>query len=131
MGGSATDWYGTDVATFGDRLAAAREAAGMTQEALARRVGVKLSTLRRWEDDLSEPRANRLNMMAGMLGVSMTWLMTGTGEGITPTETNDEIALGEVLSELRALRTELTARAEHIGRIEKRLRAIGREDALV
>lgn len=66
-----TDWYGPDVATFGDRVAAARENAQMTQAALAKRLGVKHATLRAWEDDLSEPRANRLSMLAGILGVSM------------------------------------------------------------
>ena len=30
-------------------------------------LGVRLATLRSWEDDLSEPRANRLSMMAGLL----------------------------------------------------------------
>ena len=31
------DWYASDVATFGDRVAAARENADMTQAALAKR----------------------------------------------------------------------------------------------
>lgn len=131
MGSEAVDWYGSDVATFGDRLAAAREAAGMTQEDFSRRVGVKLTTLRKWEDDLSEPRANRLSMMAGILGVSMTWLMTGNGEGIEPTGEAEDVTLNAVVAELRSLRTELNARVEHIGRIEKRLRSIQRDDALV
>ena len=64
---SETDWYGPDAATFGDRVAAARDAAGMTQAVLARRLGVRLATLRGWENDLSEPRANRLSMLAGLL----------------------------------------------------------------
>ena len=59
------DWYGPESATFGDRLAGAREAAGMTQAELARRLGVKKATIADWENDLSEPRANRLSMMAG------------------------------------------------------------------
>ena len=58
MGGDI-DWYGPEAATFGDRVAAAREQAGMTQAALAKRLGVRLPTLRAWEDDRSEPRANR------------------------------------------------------------------------
>ncbi|MAN10768.1 MAG: transcriptional regulator, partial [Roseobacter sp.] len=71
------DWYASDVATFGDRVAAARENADMTQAALAKRLGIKQSTLRGWEDDLSEPRANRLSTLAGVLGVSMMWLING------------------------------------------------------
>ena len=76
------DWYGPETATFGDRVAAAREMADMSQSELARRVGVRVSTLRSWENDLSEPRANRLSMMAGLLNVSMTWLINGQGEGL-------------------------------------------------
>ena len=68
------DWYGPDAATFGDRVAAAREQTGMSQAALAKRLGVRLSTLRGWEDDLSEPRANRLSMLAGLLNVSICLL---------------------------------------------------------
>ena len=60
------DWD-DDVATLGDRLARARDAAGMSQSQLARRLGVKLQTLRNWESDRSEPRANRLQMLSGLL----------------------------------------------------------------
>ena len=67
-----TDWYGPDAATFGDRIAAAREAAGMGQEKLARRLGVKLKTLHGWENDLAEPRANKLQMLAGLLNVLLS-----------------------------------------------------------
>ena len=64
------DWYGPDMATFGDRVAAAREMAGMSQAELARRLGVRVATLRAWENDVSEPRANRLSMMAALLVVA-------------------------------------------------------------
>ena len=76
-------WYGEDVATFGDRLAAARHYAGLEQGEFARRLGVKLATARGWEDDLNEPRANKLQMMAGLLNVSVVWLLTGEGEGVS------------------------------------------------
>ena len=81
MTDGASDWYGPETATFGDRVAGAREAAGMTQSQLARLLGVKKSTLIGWEDDISEPRANKLQMMAGLLNVSIMWLLTGEGDG--------------------------------------------------
>ncbi|MFN4102076.1 MAG: multiprotein-bridging factor 1 family protein, partial [Pararhodobacter sp.] len=56
-------WYTDEHATLGDRLAAAREASAMTQAQLAQRLGVRTKTLRDWEDDVSEPRANRLQML--------------------------------------------------------------------
>ena len=79
-------WYGPQSATFGDRVAAAREQSGMTQKELARRIGVRASTVRKWEEDLAEPRANRLSMMAGMLNVSMMWLINGEGVGMDAPE---------------------------------------------
>ncbi|KUF09651.1 helix-turn-helix domain-containing protein [Pseudoponticoccus marisrubri] len=124
-----TDWYGPDAATFGDRLTAAREAAGMSQEALAKRLGVKLATLQGWEDDHSEPRANRLSMLAGLLNVSMVWLITGEGEGVPdPDDTPISEDVNEILMELRAMRAQLRGRAEKIGRLEKRLRALLKQE---
>ncbi|MBY6067061.1 helix-turn-helix transcriptional regulator [Leisingera aquaemixtae] len=121
-----TDWYGPDAATFGDRVAAAREAAGMTQGQLARRIGVKKSTLSAWERDLSEPRANKLTMLAGLLNVSMSWLLTGEGEGMSEPAPL-ELEAGDftsVLNELRSLRSEMRQNAERAARLEKKLRAL-------
>ena len=74
-------YYSETAATFGDRLAGAREGAGLSQEALATQLGVEIGTLQAWEDDMDEPRANRLQMLAGMLNVSLSWLLTGRGDG--------------------------------------------------
>ena len=126
---SDTDWYGPDAATFGDRVAAARETAGMTQAMLAKRLGVRLSTLRGWEDDLSEPRANRLSMLAGLLNVSMMWLINGEGEGLDgpPEEGVEHSEIKDLLAEMRKLRSEMLGQAEAMGRLEKRLRSISGE----
>ena len=116
------DWYSDERATFGDRVAAAREVVGLSEEELARRLGVRVETVRRWEGDLDEPRANRLQMLAGLLGVSLTWLMTGAGEdpGL-PAPGGDEEVTG-ILTEMRQVRTEMASAAERLGRLEKRLR---------
>ena len=127
-----TDWYGPDAATFGDRIAAAREAAGMGQEKLARRLGVKLKTLHGWENDLSEPRANRLQMLAGLLNVSIVWLLTGEGEGIPgPEETEAALPadVNDALLEIRALKTQIQTAGDRLGRLEKTLRRLLKEDA--
>lgn len=124
-----TDWYGPDAATFGDRVAAAREQAGMTQDVLAKKLGIRTPTLRAWENDTSEPRANRLSMLAGMLNVSMMWLINGEGEGLDAPE-NDTVAPAEIediFAEIRALRTDMNAKAQTLGRLEKRLRGILRD----
>lgn len=121
-----TDWYGPEAATFGDRVAAARESAGMTQAVLAKRLGIRLATLRSWEDDLSEPRANRLSMLAGLLNVSMMWLINGEGEGIEgPTDIDAQHSdMQSVLTEMRGLRASMLRDAEAMGRLEKRMRKI-------
>ena len=127
-----SDWYGPDAATFGDRIAAAREAAGMGQEKLARRLGVKLKTLHGWENDLSEPRANKLQMLAGLLNVSIVWLLTGEGEGISgPEETEAALPadVHDALLEIRALKTQIQTAGDRLGRLEKTLRQLLKEDA--
>ena len=121
-----SDWYGPDMATFGDRLAAAREQAAMSQSDMAKRLGVKVSTLRNWEHDLSEPRANRLSMMAGLLNVSIMWLLNAEGEGISDPDDGSDIApdIQETLNEIRDMKTVMKTSAERLARLEKKLRLI-------
>jgi HTH-type transcriptional regulator, cell division transcriptional repressor len=119
------NWYSDKQATLGDRLAAAREATGLSQSALATRLGVRQKTLRGWESDLSEPRANRLQMLAAMLGVSLRWLLTGEGEGVSPpvpAEESSDAVVVQTLSDIRVLRGELLKMSERMGQLEKRLR---------
>lgn len=121
------DWT-EDVSTFGDRLARAREFAGMSQAQLARRLGVKTTTIRNWESDRSEPRANRLQMLSGLVSVSMVWLMSGEGDG-GPTMQDQDVGpelsgLRDVLDQLRDLRIAQDRLADRTGLIEKRLREL-------
>lgn len=122
----AENWFGPDTATFGDRVAGAREAAGMTQAQLARRLGVKKATVAAWENDLSEPRANKLSMMAGLLNVSIMWLLTGEGDGMTAPadEAQPAADFAQVLAELREIRAAMRANAERAARLEKKLRLL-------
>ncbi|WP_420860869.1 helix-turn-helix domain-containing protein [Algirhabdus cladophorae] len=118
------DWYSPETATFGDRVAGAREASGMDQATLSKRLGVKLSTLKDWEDDLSEPRANKLSMMAGILNVSLRWLLEGQGDGIdAPVESEPlDTDIDALLVEIRQIKGQLAKSGEHLGRVEKQLR---------
>ena len=85
---------------------------------------MKKSTLTGWEDDISEPRANKLSMMAGLLNVSITWLLTGEGEGMTaPDDVTDTVSdLAGYAAELREIRTAMRANSERAARLEKRIR---------
>lgn len=118
----ATGEWSDAAATFGDRLAYARDSVGMTQAQLARRVGVKLQTLKNWEEDRSEPRANRVQMLAGMLNVSIVWLMSGRGEApqFEPDGASGEAA--DLAAEIRAVRLDQTRLADRLARLESRMR---------
>lgn len=118
-------WFSPEAATFGDRVAGARENRNISQTDLAKRLGVKLKTVRGWEDDLQEPRANKLQMLSGVLNVSLMWLLNGEGDGLSgpanamvlPAE------LSELLTEMRQLKTRMMQNTDQLALLEKRLRA--------
>ncbi len=124
MSDTPENWYHEDAATLGDRLAAAREAAGLSQTELAVQLGVKPEALDAWENDWKEPRANRLQMLAGLLGVSLRWLLTGVGDGPDDPEGLQDMPndVRELLAEMRALRTQIARSSVRLGELEKRLR---------
>ena len=124
-------WYSNEAATFGDRVEAAREELGLSQDELARKLGIKLGTLRAWEEDLREPRANKLQMLAGVLNVSLGWLLNGEGEGLP--DPDGDVPLGhdvnEILAEFRQVKGTLNQSAERLALLEKRLRKALKEPA--
>ena len=56
---------------MGEKLKAARKAAGMTQQQLADALGCRAKDISRWESGLHEPGALTLKKMAQFLGCSM------------------------------------------------------------
>jgi transcriptional regulator with XRE-family HTH domain len=117
-------WYAADAATFGDRLTGAREMMGMSQPQLARKLGIRQSTLRKWEDDLSEPRANQLQMLSGILNVSLRWLLTAEGDGLSAPDVSQSRGddMKALLHELRQIRSDISRSGERLAVLEKRLR---------
>lgn len=69
-----------NTATLGDRITEARETLGLTLDQAARRMAVKTVTLKNWENGQAQPRPNKLQMLAGVLGVSISWLLEGGAE---------------------------------------------------
>lgn len=63
--------------SIGERIAKTRAEIGYSTGELARRAGVKKDTLEHWEAGITEPRPNKLMQLAGILEVSLMWLMTG------------------------------------------------------
>ena len=115
------NWYSNDMATFGDRVSAAREARGLDQKTLARHLGVAAKTVEGWENDVSEPRANKLQMLSGVLNVSIPWLLMGEGETFELDEASTQDH-AEMMAELRALRVKMLNTSERLGVLEKRLK---------
>lgn len=105
--------------TLGGRIATAREAAGMTVAQLARRLSVKTTTVGNWESDRSTPRSNVLITVSGLLNVSPTWLLNGSGEA--PVEVDlaaDVTALRHELLDMRGRTKRL------LDQIDRALKAI-------
>jgi len=120
----SNEYFSEETATFGDRVAAARRAAGLKQEQLSAKLGIKFKTLTNWEEDISEPRANKLQMLAGVLNVSIIWLLTGEGEGVQDPwiEGLDSAPdNAEIIAEMRAVRGEYNTLGQRLARLEKRL----------
>ena len=65
--------------TLGARISKAREQSGMSLTTVAKLAGIKRDTLKSWEGDASEPRASKVNMLAGILGVSVTYFLADEG----------------------------------------------------
>jgi len=116
-----------DLDTFGGRLSRARAASGLSEKELAWRLGVKQATIQAWECDRSQPNAQRMNRLSGLLGVSLSWFLHGMGNG--PADLEDESALdlvGQQLTKLKLLHAET---GQLIGHIESRLDKLSQSSA--
>ncbi|ATU93727.1 helix-turn-helix domain-containing protein [Phyllobacterium zundukense] len=113
-----------DMDTMGGRLSRAREAKSMSVGQVAGKIGVKPQTITAWESDRSEPRANRLVMLAGFLGVSPTWLMHGVGQSPQENDTggNTSILTTEI-DMLKVHHEQLGDRIEQLENVLARLQA--------
>jgi HTH-type transcriptional regulator, cell division transcriptional repressor len=93
---------------FGERLRDAREAAGMSQQQIASRLGVKAATVNHWETGKKEPRANRLQMLASLLNVPLLWLLAGSQQVPDPSSELDSAQLmRQKLAEVNGKMTDL------------------------
>ena len=107
--------------TLGGRISFAREASGLSAEEAAERLGVLATSWNAWECDRDVPRANRLTMMAGVLGVSPSWLLTGLGHG--PKEEKSEDGQAALREELRQASVDVEALNRRLRTIASRLEA--------
>ena len=113
--------------TFGGRLAEARANSGLERKGLAQLLSVSEKTIASWENGRSVPRANRMQTLAGVLSVSVGWLMAELGEG--PVKRMDRPETGSVqamaLREIAEIREDQRALFNRLGALENLLRERG------
>ncbi len=114
--------------SIGLRIAEARVAVGLTIEQAALRAAIAKSTLKSWESDRAAPRPNKLQLLAGVLGVSMTWLLTGQDKYDTISDAPNRLGKLEVkVARLGALQREVTELSNEIARDLENMRRIDEE----
>ncbi len=59
----------------------------MSQDELARRIGITRVSISKWESGLNQPKGRYLNDLAAALGVTVDWLLTGDGNSSEPPAT--------------------------------------------
>lgn len=85
---------------FGQRLFSAREAAGLTQEQVAKKVGMAQSTLA--EAEISGKRSGYVPQLAELYRVNANWLATGKGKFQPPTTSEDHSQIISISSQPNA-----------------------------
>jgi transcriptional regulator with XRE-family HTH domain len=61
--------------TFGEKLQALRQSAGMSQDALAERLDVSRQAVSRWERDETMPETDKVVALADIFGVTTDYLL--------------------------------------------------------
>lgn len=72
-----------------DRIKAIIQMAGITQAALADRVGIQQSAVSMWLSGKREPTEATKKLICSEFGISRRWLETGDGEMIDPQVSSD------------------------------------------
>lgn len=77
------------------RIRSAREAAGISQEAVARALGVSRSAVAQWEreDNPTSPTMDKIEPLARCLDVNPLWLAFGEEYGVLQRDVNEEFTL--------------------------------------
>ena len=83
---------------FEKRVARAREQKVYTQAELADMLGVTENAVAQYEGGRATPKPARLDLLAKVLGVSMTWLLTGNEpEELTRAQTAGELSALDII----------------------------------
>mgnify|MGYP004672508091 FL=1 len=87
--------------TVKDRIKAVRKALGLTQQALADRLGIKQNTVAQYEIGRNEPIDAVVTLLCREFRVNETWLRTGEGEMFQAVDREKEIAafISDIISD--------------------------------
>ena len=80
-----------DMLGAGARIRVARQALGMTQDDLARAVGVSRSAVAQWETDRAGQVRGNLSRVAAVLGVSVGYLIQGGTQSASDSTAEDAV----------------------------------------
>ncbi len=72
--------------TIGNRIKERRKELGLTQKALARKVGVSHVTISQWESDTNQPKGRYLADLSNQLKKDMAWIMGIAGSDVSNVE---------------------------------------------
>ena len=68
------------MADIGSRILKARNDKNLTQKELGRLIGKDETMVSKWERDRNRPRQSAVALLAGVLGVSPQWILSGEGK---------------------------------------------------
>ena len=90
-----------EIFSFVERLMIYRKRAGLSKKELAKRVGISVSTLTKYENDESQPNVDMLTDLAIALDISVMKLLSGFGDPIR--EKYRQVLLNISLEKMNAL----------------------------
>lgn len=76
--------------TLGQRLCQLRTGAGLSQDALAERLGVSRQSVSKWETDGSVPELDKLVRLSQVFGVTLDELVKGTADAPSGSDANNQ-----------------------------------------
>lgn len=82
--------------TIGNRITKYRKSKGMTQEALAEKLGVSSQAVSKWETDTSCPDIAMLPKLCATLGITTDELLTGKMDAVRIMPANERKSLEEL-----------------------------------
>ena len=98
--------------TMGSRIQQARREQVLSVREVASHLCLKPATIENWENDRSEPRANKLLTLAGVLNVPLLWLLERegpSGRSYQPEAVSETAKIQQKLERAQAMQQAVTA----------------------